>query len=88
MLKVLHNSFSFETVLSTSFKIILSLFEFLFEKIGTTVLQKVLLIAVSFYVRLKFLKPHHQFCYCQQMKIGEASLKNITMLEVTGFVFK
>ena len=49
MLKVLHNSFSSEIVLPSSFRIILSLFEFLFEKVGTTVLQNVLL-SVTFLV--------------------------------------
>ena len=49
MLKVLHNSFSSEIVLPSSFRIILSLFEFLFEKVGKTVLQNVLLL-VTFLV--------------------------------------
>ena len=49
MLKVLHNSFSFETVLPSSFKIILTFFDFLFEKVGTSVLQNVL-ISVTFLV--------------------------------------
>ena len=43
MLKVLHNSFSSEIVLPSSFRIILSLFKLLFEKVGTTVLQTTVL---------------------------------------------
>ena len=53
MLKVLHNSFSSEIVLLSSFRIILLLFEFLFEKVGTTVLQTVLL-SVTFLVSRLF----------------------------------
>ena len=49
MLKVLNYSFSSEIVLPSSFRIILSLFEFLFEKVGTTVLQNALL-SVTFLV--------------------------------------
>ena len=43
MLKVVHNSSSSETVLLNSFKIILLLFEFLFEKSGATIPRKALL---------------------------------------------
>ena len=42
----------------------------------------------SYYLRFKLLKFHFEFCYCQQMKIRNASLKIITMLKVTGFVCK
>ena len=55
VLKILHNSFSSETVLPSSFRKVLSLFEiFLFEKPGTTVLQKALLL-VTFLVLVAFL---------------------------------
>ena len=46
-----------------------------------------LIIALGYCLRLKFLKSHFEFCYCQQMKIGKYCLKNITLLEVTGFVW-
>ena len=49
MLKVLHNFFLSEIVLPSSFRIVLSLFEYLFEKRGTTVPQKGLL-SVTFLV--------------------------------------
>ena len=49
VLKILHNSYSSEIVLPSSFRKILLLFEFLFEKVGTTVIQNVLL-SVTFLV--------------------------------------
>ena len=55
MLKVLHNFFSSKIVLPSSFRTILSLFKLLFEKVGTTVLQNVLLSVI--FLVTKLLKP-------------------------------
>ena len=43
------------------------------------IIIKIFIIALSYYMRLKFLKHHFEFCYRQQMKIGKVSLKNITV---------
>ena len=42
--------------------------------------------AVRYYLSLQFLNLHFEFCYCQQMKNRKRNLKNIIILDVTGFV--
>ena len=41
------------------------------------IIIKIFIFAVSYHLRLKFLKSQCPLCYCQQMKIGEDSLKNL-----------
>ena len=47
---------------------------------------KIFIIGVSYYLRIKFLKFRFELCYCQQMNVRKANLKNIAMSQVTGFV--
>ena len=45
------------------------------------------IIAVSYYLRPKFLKSYFEFCYCQQMKIRKTSLKALLCFKKLDFKY-
>ena len=52
------------------------------------IIFKIFIIALNYYLRFNFLKLDFQLCYCQQTKIRQASLENITMFKVTEMILQ